>query len=45
MADFLVLPYSHPFIMNATEVIEQTLQFLRGGRFGARRPSAEGSRD
>ena len=41
MADFLVLPYSHPFIMNATEVIEQTLQFLRGGRFGARPPSAE----
>jgi hypothetical protein len=45
MADFLVLPYSHPFIMNAEEVIEQTLQFLRGGRFGARPPSAEGSSD
>jgi triacylglycerol lipase len=45
MADFLVLPYSHPFIMNAEEVIEQTLQFLRGGRFGTRPPSAEGSRD
>ena len=45
MADFLVLPYSHPFIMNAEEVIEQTLHFLRGGRFGARPPSAEGSSD
>ncbi len=33
MADFLVLPYSHPFIMNAHEVIAQTLYFLRHGRF------------
>ncbi|MCG6861008.1 MAG: hypothetical protein LJE70_06995 [Chromatiaceae bacterium] len=38
MADFLVLPYSHPFIMNAKEVIEQTLHFLRLGRFRARPP-------
>jgi pimeloyl-ACP methyl ester carboxylesterase len=45
MADFLVLPYSHPFIMNAQEVIDQTLHFLRGGRFDARPPSAEGSSD
>jgi triacylglycerol lipase len=36
MADFLVLPYSHPFIMNAEEVIEQTLHFLRSGRFRTR---------
>ena len=43
MTDFLVLPYSHPFIMNATEVIEQTLHFLSRGRFGAGPPSAEGS--
>jgi len=28
-----VLPYSHPFIMNAHEVIAQTLHFLRHGRF------------
>ena len=42
---FLVLPYSHPFIMNAEEVIDQTLHFLRGGRFGAGPPSAEGSSD
>ncbi len=33
MTDFLVLPYSHPFIMNAHEVIAQTLHFLRHGRF------------
>lgn len=45
MADFLVLPHSHPFIMNAQEVIDQTLHFLREGRFGARPPSAEGSSD
>jgi triacylglycerol lipase len=45
MADFLVLPYSHPFIMNAEEVIDQTLHFLRGGRCGARSPLAEGSSD
>ena len=45
MADFLVLPYSHPFIMNANEVIEQTLHFLRNGRFDARSQSAEGSPD
>jgi hypothetical protein len=45
MADFLVLPYAHPFIMNAKEVIEQTLHFLRDGRFDARSPSAEESSD
>jgi pimeloyl-ACP methyl ester carboxylesterase len=45
MADFLMLPYSHPFIMNANEVIEQTLHFLRNGRFDARSQSAEGSPD
>lgn len=33
MRDFLVLPYSHPFIMNADEVIRQTLYFLRHGCF------------
>ncbi|MEA3274910.1 MAG: alpha/beta hydrolase [Pseudomonadota bacterium] len=38
MADFLVLPYSHPFIMNAEEVIEQTLHFLRRGHFRVRSP-------
>lgn len=33
MADFLVLPYTHPFIMKAGEVIAQTIHFLRNGRF------------
>jgi len=33
MDDFLVLPYTHPFIMDADEVIAQTLNFLRYGRF------------
>ena len=43
MTDFLVLPYSHPFIMDAEEVIEQTLSFLRLGRFRARLPSGDES--
>jgi triacylglycerol lipase len=33
------------FIMNAQEGIDQTLHFLREGRFGARSPSAEVSSD
>jgi pimeloyl-ACP methyl ester carboxylesterase len=41
MDDFLVLPYSHPFIMNADEVIEQTLHFLEFGRFRARPPASD----
>ena len=45
MTDFLVLPYSHPFIMNADETIDQTLHFLRVGRFDARPPSTEESPD
>lgn len=36
MTEFLVLPYSHPFIMNAHEVIAQSLHFLRHGRFRPR---------
>ena len=36
MTDFLVLPYAHPFIMNAHEVIAETLHFLRHGRFRPR---------
>jgi len=45
MDDFLVLPYSHPFIMNAQEVIDQTLHFLRDGGFNARSRSAGGPSD
>ncbi len=33
MTDFLVVHESHPFIMNAPEVIQQTCFFLRHGRF------------
>ncbi len=33
MTDFLVLPYSHPFIMQKEAVAGQTVYFLRHGRF------------
>lgn len=33
MADFLILPHSHTFIMHSPQVIEQALYFLRHGRF------------
>jgi len=33
MQDFLVVHRSHPFIMDAEEVIDQSLYFLRHGRF------------
>lgn len=33
MRDFLVVPVSHPFIMNNEKVIEQTLAFLANGAF------------
>jgi hypothetical protein len=33
MTDFLVLPYTHTFIMDEPEVISQTIHFLRYGRF------------
>lgn len=33
MADHLVLPATHPFLMKNREVIRQTLVFLRDGRF------------
>ncbi len=33
MADFLVVPHSHPFIMSADVVICQALHYLRHGRF------------
>jgi len=33
MSDFIVLPYSHTFMMNRSAVIEQTLCFLNNGYF------------
>ena len=33
MTDFLVVPRTHTLIMRAPEVVEQTLHFLRHGRF------------
>ncbi len=39
MRDFIVMPYSHPFIMRRAAVIEQTRFFLRHGRFADPDPS------
>ena len=36
MADFIVLPHSHTFMMSSREVIDQTLGFLRCGHFNHR---------
>ncbi len=36
MTDFLVVPYSHGFIMRPAPVIRQVLHFLRHGRFDHR---------
>ena len=32
--DFLVLPATHTFIMNRTDVADATIRFLETGRFG-----------
>lgn len=37
MRDFLVVPYSHTFIMQRETVIEHVVRFLRTGRFEARK--------
>lgn len=44
MSDFIALPHSHTFIMNAPDVAIATLRFLRTGRFreGAPEGAAEG---
>lgn len=33
MKDFLIVPHSHPFIMRADDVIDQSIHFLREGVF------------
>ena len=33
MLDYLVLPHSHPFIMQSNETIKQSLYFIQHGRF------------
>ena len=33
MSDFITVPHSHPFIMRAPIVIEQTITFIQTGRF------------
>jgi len=33
MADFIIVPQTHPFIMNSSEVIKQVVYFLENGRF------------
>lgn len=40
--DFLVVPYSHAFIMRREDVIEQVVAFLRAGRFREAGPAAAG---
>ncbi len=37
MTDFLLLPYSHPFIMQKETVLEQVVHFLRQGKFNHQR--------
>jgi hypothetical protein len=38
VADHLIVPRGHTFIMRAPDVIDQTLHFLRHGRFGHPEP-------
>ena len=41
MSDFLVVPYTHPYIMKRKLVIGQVLFFLEHGRFDAEQPGAD----
>jgi hypothetical protein len=40
MADFIVVPASHPFIMDNREAIRQTIRFLKTGAFEHGSPDA-----
>jgi triacylglycerol lipase len=42
MQDFITVPYTHTFIMQVEPVAEQTIAFLRTGRFVHERERAEG---
>ncbi len=42
MADFVVIPATHPFIMKNRNAIKQTLAFLKSGRF--EQPGNEGTK-
>jgi hypothetical protein len=35
MRDFLIVPYSHPFIMKQPQVISETLHYLQKGSFSS----------
>ena len=35
MTDFIVVPYSHTFIMNADEVLQQAQNFIENGKYAA----------
>jgi hypothetical protein len=38
MSDFIVLPYTHTFMMQAEEVHSQAIEFIRHGRFNSPGP-------
>jgi hypothetical protein len=42
MQDFVTVPYTHTFIMQVEPVAEQTIAFLRTGRFVHERQRAGG---
>jgi hypothetical protein len=47
MADRILVPAAHPMLINSAQVAEETIHFLRSGRFSesARRPMTNGSEE
>jgi len=41
MADFLIVPHSHPFIMKSPDVIYQVIFFIEHGRFDSSETTAD----